>query len=89
MLAHNLELIHDNSLGRTSFADFWLLAMLENNPASHAGAMGCSTYIRFIGMEVFHFAGEVGRESVSRAVFGVAPQTSFNLISDGLTRIRA
>jgi|GEM_PF-1715330 hypothetical protein len=40
MLAHNLELIHDNSLGRTSFADFWLLAMLENNPASHAGAMG-------------------------------------------------
>jgi hypothetical protein len=26
---------------------------------------------------------------VARAIFGVAPKTSFNLISDGLTRIRA
>jgi len=45
MLAQNPTIITHNSPGRTPFADFWLLAMLDDNPASRASGMGCFTHI--------------------------------------------
>jgi hypothetical protein len=57
MLDHNLAIIPNDSLRRTPFTDFCLLAMLDDNPASRASAMGCSTYMRFSHCVVASHAG--------------------------------
>lgn len=65
MLAQNLMIIPHNSPGRTPFAELWLLAMLDDNPASRASAMGCFTHMRFTHRVVAKRAGILFNRSLS------------------------